>query len=204
MVSESGTLESLESKAPILFILGGVLYGIGTVGLIITTYTGTSFGMDTTFAALGKVLVPLGLLGLYPALVERRPYLSRAAAVVAVIPAACWSLAFVGGGILEPAGILDGAPGPLALAPFVGFIGLYVAFALFGIASLLADVHPRALAVLLLVYPAMFPLWMTVLSGVPDFVSGVYAVVIFAAIGVVLWNADISGAESEIPAEPTA
>ena len=204
MVSESGTLESLEAKAPILFILGGVLYGIGTVGLIITTYTGTSFGMDTTFAALGKVLVPLGLLGLYPALVERRPYLSRAAAVVAVIPAACWSLAFVGGGILEPAGILDGAPGPLALAPFVGFIGLYVAFALFGIASLLADVHPRALAVLLLVYPAMFPLWMTVLSGVPDFVSGVYAVVIFAAIGVVLWNADISGAESEIPAEPTA
>jgi hypothetical protein len=204
MVSESGTLESLESKAPILFILGGVLYGIGTVGLIITTYTGTSFGMDTTFAALGKVLVPLGLLGLYPALVERRPYLSRAAAVVAVIPAACWSLAFVGGGILEPAGILDGAPGPLALAPFVGFIGLYVAFALFGIASLLADVHPRALAVLLLVYPAMFPLWMTVLSGVPDFVSGVYAVVIFAAIGVVLWNADVAGAEPEVPAEPTA
>jgi hypothetical protein len=204
MVSESGTLESLEAKAPILFILGGVLYGIGTVGLIITTYTGTSFGMDTTFAALGKVLVPLGLLGLYPALVERRPYLSRAAAVVAVIPAACWSLAFVGGGILEPAGILDGAPGPLALAPFVGFIGLYVAFALFGIASLLADVHPRALAVLLLVYPAMFPLWMTVLSGVPDFVSGVYAVVIFAAIGVVLWNADVAGAEPEVPAEPTA
>ena len=204
MVSESGTLESLESKAPILFILGGVLYGIGTVGLIITTYTGTSFGMDTTFAALGKVLVPLGLLGLYPALVERRPYLSRAAAVVAVIPAACWSLAFVGGGILEPAGILDGAPGPLALAPFVGFIGLYVAFALFGIASLLADVHPRALAVLLLVYPAMFPLWTTVLSGVPDFVSGVYAVVIFAAIGVVLWNADVAGAEPEVPAEPTA
>ena len=204
MVSESGTLESLESKAPILFILGGVLYGIGTVGLIITTYTGTSFGMDTTFAALGKVLVPLGLLGLYPVLVERRPYLSRAAAVVAVIPAACWSLAFVGGGILEPAGILDGAPGPLALAPFVGFIGLYVAFALFGIASLLADVHPRALAVLLLVYPAMFPLWMTVLSGVPDFVSGVYAVVIFAAIGVVLWNADVAGAEPEVPAEPTA
>ncbi|PSP50984.1 hypothetical protein BRC67_08240 [Halobacteriales archaeon QH_3_68_24] len=160
--------------------------------------------MDTTFAALGKVLVPLGLLGLYPALVERRPYLSRAAAVVAVIPAACWSLAFVGGGILEPAGILDGAPGPLALAPFVGFIGLYVAFALFGIASLLADVHPRALAVLLLVYPAMFPLWMTVLSGVPDFVSGVYAVVIFAAIGVVLWNADVAGAEPEVPAEPTA
>lgn len=204
MVSKTGTLESLETKAPLLFILGGVLYGIGTVGLIITTYTGTSVGMNTTFAALGKVLVPLGLLGLYPALVERQPYLTRAAAIVAVIPAACWSLAFVGGGILEPAGILDGAPGPLAIAPFVGFIGLYVAFALFGIAALLADVHPRTLAGLLLVYPAMFPLWMTVLSGVPDYVSGVYAVVIFGAIGVVLWTADVPAAEPEVAAEPTA
>lgn len=204
MVSETTTLESLEAKAPLLFMLGGVLYGIGTVGLIITTYTGTSVGMNTTFAALGKVLVPLGLLGLYPALVERQPYLTRAAAIVAVIPAACWSLAFVGGGILEPVGILDGAPGPLALAPFVGFIGLYVAFALFGIAALLANVHPRTLVGLLLVYPAMFPLWMTVLSGVPDYVSGVYAVTIFGAIGLVLWTADAPAAEPEVSAEPTA
>jgi hypothetical protein len=204
MASETSKLELLEAKAPELFLLGGVLYGIGTVGLILTTYTGTSFGANTTFAALGKVLVPLGLLGLYPSLVERRPYLSRAAAAVAIIPAACWSLAFVGGGILEPAGIIDGAPGPLAMAPFVGFIGLYVAFALFAIATLLADVHPKILVVLLLVYPAMFPLWMTVLSGVPDFVSGVYAVVIFSSIGVVLWNADIQTAKTEVTAEPTA
>lgn len=204
MPSKTGKLDLLEAKAPILFLLGGVLYGIGTVGLILTTYTGTSFGMDTTFAALGKVFVPLGLLGLYPALIERRPYLSRAAAAIAVIPIACWSLAFVGGGILEPAGIVTEAPDPLALAPFVGFIGLYVAFALFGIAAFLADVHPKILVVLLLVYPAMFPLWMTVLSGVPDFVSGVYAVAIFAAMGIVLWNADGLTAETEVTAEPTA
>lgn len=204
MASETSKLELLEAKAPILFLIGGVLYGIGTVGLILTTYTGTSFGANTTFAALGKVLVPLGLLGLYPSLVERRPYLSRAAVAVAIIPAACWSLAFIGGGILEPTGVIDGAPGPLAMAPFVGFIGLYVAFALFGIATLLADVHPKVLVVLLLVYPAMFPLWMTVLSGVPDFVSGVYAVVIFSGIGVVLWNADIQTAKTEVTAEPTA
>lgn len=204
MASETGKLDLLEAKAPILFLLGGVLYGIGTIGLILTTYTGTSFGMDTTFAALGKVLVPLGLLGLYPALVERRPYLSRAAAAVAVIPAVCWSLAFVGGGILEPAGIVTEAPGPLALAPFVGFIGLYVSFALFGISAFLADVHPKMLVFLLLVYPAMFPLWVTVLSGVPDFVSGVVAVVIFASIGIVLGNADGSTAEAEVTAEPTA
>lgn len=204
MTSDTGTLELLEAKAPILFLLGGVLYGVGTVGLILATYMGTSFGTDTTFAALGKVLVPLGLLGLYPTLVKRRPYLSRAAAAVTVIPVACWSLAFVGGGILEPAGVLDGAPGPLALAPFVGFIGLYLAFALFGITALLVDVHPRVLVVLLLVYPAMFPLWMTVLSGVPDFVSGVFSVAVYAGIGVVLWNTNVSTAETEVTAEPIA
>jgi len=204
MASETGKLEMLEAKAPILFLLGGVLYGVGTVGLILTTYTGTSFGANTTIAALGKVFVPLGLLGLYPALVERRPYLSRAAAAVAVVPAACWSLAFVGGGILEPAGIITDAPGLLALAPYVGFVGLYVTFALFGVTVLLVDVHPRFLAALLLVYPAMAPLWMTVLSGVPDFVSSVFAVVIYAAVGVTLRNADVSTGEADVPVEPTA
>lgn len=204
MATEPTKFDVFESNAPVLFLLGGLLYGIGTLGLIYTTYTGTSVGVDTTFAALGKVLVPLGLLGLYPSLVTHRPYLSRAAAVVALIPAACWSLAFIGGGILEPAGIVSGAPGPLALAPFVGFIGLYVAFALFGIAALLAAVHPKSLVGLLLVYPAMFPLWMTVLSGVPDFLSGVFGVLIFAAIGMVLKNTDLPSTETEIRAESTA
>lgn len=204
MASETGTLELLESKAPILFLLGGVLYGVGTVGLILTTYTGTSFLADTTFAAAGKVMVPLGLFGLYPALVERQPHLSRAAAAVAVIPVACWSLVLVAEVVLKPAGIISEAPGVLALTPFVGFIGLYLAFALFGIAALLADVHPRVLVVLLLVYPTMFPLWMTVLSGVPDFASGVFAVVVYSGIGLTLWNADISTAEADVSADPTA
>ena len=204
MASEPTTLELLEAKAPILFLLGGLLYGVGTVGLILTTYTGTPFGADTTFAALGKVLVPLGLFGLYPALVERRPYLSRAAAAVAVIPLACWSLVLVAEVLLKPTGLVTEAPGPLALAPFVGFVGLYLAFALFGVTVLLADVHPGVLVVLLLVYPAMFPLWMTVLSGVPEFVSGVFAVVVYAGIGVALRNADGSTAEAEVTADPAA
>ena len=201
MASETGTLRWLEAKAPILFVLGGVLYGVGTVGLILTTYTGTSFLADTTFAAAGKVAVPLGLLGLYPALAERRPYLSRAAAAVAVIPLACWSIVLVAEVVLKPAGIITEAPGVLKLTPFVGFLGLYLAFALFGIAALLADVHSRVLVVLLLVYPGMFPLWMTVLSEVPDFVSGVFAVVIYAGIGVALWNAVGSLAETEPAAD---
>ncbi len=201
MASGRSKLELLEAKAPILFLAGGLLYGVGTVGLILTTYTGTSFGADTTFAAAGKVLVPLGLFGLYPALVERRPYLSRAAAAVAVIPVACWSLIFVAEVILKPAGIVTEAPGPLALTPLVGFVGLYLAFALFGIAALLAGAHPRGLVVLLLVYPAMFPLWMTVLGGVPDFVTGAFAVAVYVGIGVVLWNADVPTAEAEPAAD---
>lgn len=204
MAAETRWWGSLEAKAPVLFLLGGLLYGIGTAGLILTTYTGTSFGADTTFAALGKVLVPLGLLGLYPSLVNRRPYLTRAAAALTVIPIGCWSLVFVGEAVLEPTGLVTEAPEPLAVAPFVGFIGLYLAFALFGLTALLEDVHPRVLVGLLLVYPAMFPLWMTVLSGAPDFLSGVVAVVVYAGIGVVLWNADDPVTEAEVPAEPIA
>lgn len=203
MASQTGRWELLEAKAPVLFLLGGLLYGVGTVGLILTTYTGTSFGVDTTFAALGKVLVPLGLLGLYPSLVTHRPYLSRAAAALAVIPIACWSLVFVGEVLLEPTGIVTEAPEPLAVAPFVGFIGLYLAFAIFGVTTLLVGHHSRILVGLLLVYPAMFPLWLTVLSGVPDFLSGVFAVGIYAGIGIVLRNAGSSTADADVTAEPT-
>lgn len=204
MASEPGRWAWLERKAPILFILGGVLYGVGTVGLILTTYTGTSFLADTTFAAMGKVLVPLGLLGLYPALAERRPFLSRAAAVVTVVPLACWGLVLVGDLVLKPTGLVAEAPAPLALAPFVGFVGLYLAFALFGVAALLEDVHPRTLGVLLVVYPAMFPLWLTVLAGLPEFASGVFAVVVYAGVGLTLWSADGATGEPDVPAEPAA
>lgn len=204
MVSVTDALAWLEAKAPILFLLGGVLYGISSVGMLLVTYTGTSFVGDTTLAAAGKVLVPLGLFGLVPALLERRPYLTRAAAAVAVIPLAGWSLVLVGEVILKPTGIVSEAPAMLALTPWVGFLGLYLAFALFGIAALLADVHPRALGVLLVFYPAMFPVWLTVLSGVPDFGYGLFAMAVYTGLGLTLRTADRTTDAADVPAEPTA
>lgn len=204
MVSVTDALAWLEAKAPILFLLGGVLYGISSVGMLLVTYTGTSFVGDTTLAAAGKVLGPLGLFGLVPALLERRPYLTRAAAAVAVIPLAGWSLVLVGEVILKPTGIVSEAPAMLALTPWVGFLGLYLAFALFGIAALLADVHPRALGVLLVFYPAMFPVWLTVLSGVPDFGYGLFAMAVYTGLGLTLRTADRTTDAADVPAEPTA
>lgn len=50
----------------------------------------------------------------------------------------------------------------------------------------------------------MAPLWLTVLSGVPEFVTGVVAVIVFSGLGIALLNADVPTAEADLAAESTA
>lgn len=203
MSSERGWFGLLEAKAPTLFLVGGALYAVLVANRILGTYTGTSFSLASTFAWAGTVLVPLGLLGLYPALVERRPYLARVAAGVAVILALSSSIVAVGESI-EAAGLLSEAPGPLALTPFVAIISMYLGFALFGIATLLADVHPKAVGILMLVNASVYPLFMTILSGLPVYVANGVNLVAFLAIGLTLLTADLPTDGIEPPADTTA
>lgn len=200
-LTDTTRFDWFEAKAPILFLVGAALYAVFVASEILATYNGTPIPQDTTFASAATVLIPLGLLGLYPALVERRPYLSRVAAVLAVIGAISWSIVFVGGGILEPTGILTEAPGPLALSPFVGMATTHLAFALFGITVLLVDIYPKAIGVFLLV-AAVGPFLLGLLTGLPSFVGNLVNLVMFLGIGVVLLTAGVPTAEVEPPAEP--
>lgn len=194
----------LEENAATLFLAGGVLYAVLVVNRILSTYTGTSFTYAAVFAWVAWVLIGFGLLGLYPALAERRPYLSRVAAALLIVPIVCSAVVAIGTGILEPTGILTEPPGPVALAPFAAIITMYLAFALFGIATLLADVHPKALGVIMLAVALLYPLWMTVLSGVPTFVANGIDLVAYLAIGVVLLTADVPTDGVGTPADPAA
>jgi len=204
MASEPGRLRSLEANAPNLFLVGAALYAVFVASEILATYTGTSLPQAELFASVATVLVPLGLLGLYSVLAERRPYLSRAAAVLVVIAAVCWSIVVVGAGILEPTGVLTGPPGPLVLTPFVGMATLYLGYALFGISALLADVHPKAVGVLLLVAAVSVPLVRIVLTGLPSFVANVVNLAAYLGIGIVLLNTDVPTDGVETPTDPTA
>ncbi len=204
MASEAGRLRTLEEYAPELILVGAVLYAVFVASEILVTYSGTSIPQDTTFASVGGNLVVLGLLGLYPVLVERRPYLSRAAAVLAVIAVISWSIVVLGTGILKPLGILTETPGPLALTPLVGMATLYSAYALLGIAVLLVDVHPRAVGVLLLVAAVSVPLVRLVLTGLPNFAANVVNLLAYIGIGVVLLTADVPTDGVEPPADTPA
>lgn len=203
MSSETGWFGRLEAKTPILFLVGGALYSVLVANRILTTYTGTSFELASTIAWVAWVLVALGLLGLYPTLVDRRPYLSRAAAAIAVIPAVCSAIVVVGETI-KAAGIISEAPGLLGLAPFAAFITMYLVFALFGITTLLADVHPKSVGVLMLVSAAGFLLFMTLLSGLPGFIANGVNLIVYLGIGIILLNTDVPTAEVGPSADPTA
>ncbi len=204
MPSETGTFSTLEEHVPKLFLVGAALYAVFVASEILATYSGTSIPQDTTFASAATVLIPLGLLGLYPALVERRPYLTRVAAVLVVVAAICWAIIVLGAGILEPTGVLTEPPGPLALAPLVGLATLYPAYALFGITVLLADVHPKAVGVLLLVAAVSVPLVRIVLTGVPSFIPNVVNLLAYIGVGVTLLTAGVPTDGVEPPADTPA
>ncbi|WP_276253065.1 hypothetical protein [Halomontanus rarus] len=191
MASETGRFRTLEVYAPELILVGAVLYAVFVASEILVTYSGTAIPQDTTFASVGGNLVVIGLLGFYPVLVERRPYLSRAAVILAVIAVIAWSIVVLGTGILKPLGILTEPPGPLALTPLVGMATLYSAYALLGIAVLLVDAHPRTVGVLLLVAAVSVPLVRLVLTGLPNFVANVVNLLAYIGIGVVLLTADV-------------
>ena len=188
MASETGRLTWFEANSGKLFLAGGALYTVFLADQILTTYTGTSFQLAEAFAWTATILFPLGLLGLYPDLAERRPYLSRTAAVVAVVLAISSTVAAVGVGILRPTGILTEAPGLLALTPLVGIGSLYLSFGLFGTTALLADVHPKTVGILMVVTASVTPLFMTILSGFPQFIGNVINVIGYLGIGVILLN----------------
>lgn len=191
MPSEVGWFDRLESRAPQLFIVGAALYAVLVGNRILATYVGQSFPEATVFATVATILIPLGMLGLYPSLSVQRPYLARVAAAVAVIPAIGWSIVLLGG-VLEATGILTEAPGLLALTPFVAIIGGYVAYALHGITVLLADIHPRAVGVLFLVAAPVYPLFLTILSGVPVFVANGIVTLCILGVGLSLRTSEPS------------
>lgn len=139
----------LEARSATLFLVGGglvVIYAAvnGTVAL------GDPMLNQNPFK-FGYVLGFLGLLGLYPTLAERRPWLARTGAVAAVLGMVGLSV-FVVKSLAALAGIVPVADPVwyrfLVPLPLTGFVVGYLGF---GLASLGADVYPSTLGFLLLI-----------------------------------------------------
>ena len=138
----------LERKSPTLFLIAGVFL------VVYATFNGlwafTNMVPEQHGLEIGYVLGFLGLIGLYPSLSDRSPWLARAGSIAAIC--GIISLSFISAsdwaqltGIT--AGDLPGF-GFLRVFPLVGFILGYLSF---GIASLRSDTRSRLVGLVLLV-----------------------------------------------------
>ena len=201
MTESTGILETLERSHARIFLIGGCLLAIFAVNSALRTFVGTSFPPVQGFIGpAGFLLGVLGLLGLYPALLERTPLLARGAAGVAVIPAIGWSLIIIRGIVEHGLGLFT-LPEALAAIPFVVIVSMIPTFGLFALASFHAGVHSRAVGLLLLLPATGFALLVT--NAAPHIVIDTGHVVGYLGVGYILSKMATSTTSSERMAEAT-
>lgn len=141
--------ESIEQWSPVLFIVGGS--GVVTHAALmgVEAFTSLSTPPDV-FVTAGHLVALVGLLGLYPGLVDRTPRLARVAVAVSAVPIAGWVVMTVGQ-LLVVAGAW---PSLTEVLPGVFFLVLLgssiVTYGLFGAATLRCGAVSRADGLLVL------------------------------------------------------
>lgn len=210
-MGSSDLLEPLGGKSARLYLIAGVLLLVFAANTGARTFADA--GVDAVYSFFGPAgffVGFAGLLGLYPALVDRRPRLARVAAAVAAIPLVIWFVV-AGVGLGSAAGVLPDAsvvlPAPVFIAAFPLTI---LAYLLFGATSLRADVHSRAVGVLLLAPAAVFLTLMvavqspavTGVNGLEFLIDTGHAVA-HLAIGAALWTGDASPDHAAAAADST-
>lgn len=185
---------SLERWSPTLFLIGGGLIVGHAAVRGIDEFTSMAPPPDV-FGPVGYLLALVGMLGLYPALVDRTPTVVRVGAVVAVVPLVGWTAISIAT-LAEAVGILD-TPIAALFGPFflLHMLTLILAYLLFGVASLRSGVHPRPVGLLLLAPPVSL---VTILVGaavlgestIGAFVIGSLQAAVHLSIGGLLRAAD--------------
>lgn len=141
--------DAVEQWSPTLFLVGGgLLVGHAAVQGI-KAFTGLAPPPDV-FVTTGHLVALVGLVGLYPVLVDRTPRLARAAVAVAAIPLVGWLVMTVAQ-LLTVAGMvssLTGAlPGSLLMLVPVSTI---LTYGLFGVSTLRVGEGSRTVGLLVL------------------------------------------------------
>lgn len=197
-----GVLERWSAK---MFLGGGVLLLIQSIGDVL------SLTMDMSLEALafvtffGLILSYVGLLGLYPRLSDHAPYLSRGGLVLVLIPVILLIILSVG------LAVSSGPP----FSPSVGvvlftsiFVGFAVGIVLFGIAVYQTATPSRAVGIALLGFAAgwFILLGASVIYGFPisdrlTFISDSVLAISLLATG---WLLSTGVNPSDNPASPNS
>lgn len=169
-----GVLHRWSGRA---FLLGGGLLVVTTlinaIDLVtpIETQQGVLLSIEGLAGFGGVVLSLVGLVCLYPRLVDAAPRLARVGAALAVLPAAFFLALLLGCSILAPH---LGVPSLKALVPSFSLVtgvivGLFaVSVAAFGVAGLRTGASARALGGPLLVVATSWAVLFGALHGYPD------------------------------------
>lgn len=148
--------ESLEQRRSTLFFVAGGLLAIVAGLWAVEVFMNTDMKLARIVAPAGMAVAFVGLLGLYPGLVDRTPWLARAGAFFAAV-------GVVGTGVIaviagsQLLGIILARPTWANLFELPLLIGIVLGFITFGVASLRTDAYSRAVGLLLLVPGILFP-----------------------------------------------
>lgn len=134
---------------PELFLLGGAGVVTHACLMAVRAFTGLPTPPDV-FVTAGHLVGLLGLVGLYPALVDRQPRTARVALVVGSVAVGCWVVMNVGQA-LAVAGVWSSLSAGLPGAFFLLVLGSSIlAYGLFGVAVLRVEDGSRAVGLLVL------------------------------------------------------
>lgn len=141
--------DRVEQWSPTLFLVGGGLLGGHTAVQGIEAFTALAPPPDV-FVTTGHLVALAGLVGLYPALVDRTPRLARAGVIVAALGLVGWLVMTVVR-FLAVAEIVTSLSAVFPDAFFMLVLGsMILTYALFGGATLRVDGSSRTVGLLVL------------------------------------------------------
>lgn len=156
MTERTGVWGSLEQRSSTLILIGGSLAAIVTMVWAAEVFMNIVMENAKQFLVSAyAILVFLGLLGLYPALTKRTPWLARTAALFIVVG--------IGGASVRAVvyasqliGILQAQPAWFDALQLPLFIGIVLGYITYGVAVLRTDAYSRTVGWLLVVLGIMF------------------------------------------------
>lgn len=206
MTNRKGVSGLIERRTGTLFLIAGGLFVVFAALHGVEAFMNRSAPKDI-FGPAGFAFAFAGILGLYPDLVARNPWLTRFGAVFAtigIIAAAVTSVWHVAIWVVP-----DATPTFAAVVPIGMVLGQFLGYIPVGLASLRTDVHPRTIGLLLIAVPSILAVMIVTVasgfatSGSAVVLGGVQALV-HLAIGNALRTEGIPSDRAEPSGEPTA
>lgn len=166
MADRDGLFAPLERRSAALFFLAGGLMVVLVALFVTGREPGSGDPLLGTVAPAGFAAAFLGLLGLYPTLVDRIPWSARAGAIFLGIGVA-GTLILIVGNAGELAGLYVEAPVWVDAANLLLIIGgVTLGFGIFGVGVLRTDTYSPTVGLLML--------WPAVVFGVGIIVVGTF------------------------------